>query len=55
MKGTENLSKKRARPAMNAKANQIKMMKFTTSSAEGVYVRKEWNIMCSKMRCVGIS
>ena len=32
------LSKKRATPAMNANANQRKMMNFTISSAEGIYI-----------------
>ena len=38
MKGTKNLSKKRAIPARNAKANHRKMMSLTISSAKGIYI-----------------
>ena len=38
IKGTKNLSKKRARAARNAKENQKHIMTFTLSSAEGIYI-----------------
>ena len=40
MKGTKNLSKKRARPARSAKENQRHIIILTMSSAEGFYVCK---------------
>ena len=38
MKGTKNLSKKRARPAICAKENQSHKINLTMSSAEDIYV-----------------
>ena len=38
MKSTQNLSKKRARPARSAKENERHKINFTTSSAEGIYL-----------------
>ena len=40
MKGTKNLSKKRARPARSAKEIQMHIIKLTMSSAEGIYAYK---------------
>ena len=40
MKGTKNVSKKRARLAICAKENQMHIINLTMSSAEGIYVYK---------------
>ena len=38
MKGTKNLSRKKTRPARNAKENQRLIITFTISSAEDIYL-----------------
>ena len=48
MKGTRNLSRKRAIPARNAKANQRSMMNLTILSAEGIYIYNK-RVMCFKL------